>query len=217
MTCTCSAPAQQRPGALVDGGARRVDVVDERERARPRAGCERAAHVAPACERIQAALAAVRPACGARAARPAGPDQRPSSPASSVGGSAPRCKRRSRTAGTTASASTLGRCSSWATNAPASRTGEISPRFQRATTSSTGPSSQSAERAVVNQRSRAHARQVLTVRAVGAPQRSHDGAARARTRWPQSSHIHSPGRRHAAQRRGSTRRRSEVGLDMRPG
>jgi hypothetical protein len=48
--------AQQRPGALVDGGARRVDVVDERQRARPRTRGERAAHVAPASERIQTAL-----------------------------------------------------------------------------------------------------------------------------------------------------------------
>jgi hypothetical protein len=69
----------------------------------------------------------------------------------------------------------------------------------------------------VNQRSRAHARQVLIDRAVGAPQRSHSGAARARTRWPQSSHIHSPGREHAAQRRGSTRRTSEASDDMGPG
>jgi hypothetical protein len=48
--------AQQRPGALVDGGARRVNVVDERERARPRTRGECAAHVTPACERIQTAL-----------------------------------------------------------------------------------------------------------------------------------------------------------------
>jgi hypothetical protein len=49
---------QQRPGALVHRGAGRVDVVDERHRARPRAGCERVPHVAPPRERIQAALRA---------------------------------------------------------------------------------------------------------------------------------------------------------------
>ena len=55
---------QQGPGALVDRGAGRVDVVDERHRARPRAGCERIPHVAPAGGRIQAPLRA-------HAARPA--------------------------------------------------------------------------------------------------------------------------------------------------
>jgi hypothetical protein len=52
------ARSQQRTGAFVDRGARRVDVVDERHRARPGTGCERIAHVAAARERVQAALRA---------------------------------------------------------------------------------------------------------------------------------------------------------------
>ena len=58
------ARSQQRPGALVDRGAGRVDVVDERHRARAGASGERVPHVAPARDGVQAAL---RP----HAARPA--------------------------------------------------------------------------------------------------------------------------------------------------
>jgi hypothetical protein len=46
----------QRPGALVDGRARGVDVVDEREGARAGTGREGAAHVAPARTGIEPAL-----------------------------------------------------------------------------------------------------------------------------------------------------------------
>ena len=145
------------------------------------------------------------------------PHQRASSVAISAGGSAPRSNRRSRTAGTTAIASTAGRGSSWAISAAARRPGEISPRFQRPTSASAGPSSQSAERAVVNQRSRLHARHAATVSAVGAPHRPHSGAASARRAAPQSSHIHSPGVRQAAQRRGNTRRTREPSGCISPG
>jgi hypothetical protein len=61
------------------------------------------------------------------------------------------------------------------------RPGAISPRFQRAITSTSGPSSQSAERALANQRRRAHARHEATAMAVGAPQRAQRGGASARS------------------------------------
>jgi hypothetical protein len=48
----------QRPRAFVGGGARRVDVVDERQRARPVVRGERAPDVAPARARIEPALRA---------------------------------------------------------------------------------------------------------------------------------------------------------------
>jgi hypothetical protein len=48
----------QGPCALVDGRAGRVDVVDERQRPRSRAGREGAAHVAAARARVESALRA---------------------------------------------------------------------------------------------------------------------------------------------------------------
>jgi hypothetical protein len=93
----------------------------------------------------------------------------------------------------------------------------MSPRFQPATRLGTGPLSQSAERALVNQRSLLHARQAGTASSVGAPQRAHSGRASARICGPHSSHIHSPGRRQAAQRRGRARRMSEASDGMAPG
>jgi hypothetical protein len=56
-----------------------------------------------------------------------------------------------------------------------------------------------------------------TASAVGAPQRAHSGAASARRRGPQPSHIQSPGARQATQRRGSTSRTSEESVGMAPG
>jgi hypothetical protein len=110
--------------------------------------------------------------------------QRASPAASTPGGSATRSRKRSRTAGTTAIASATGRGTSCTTSAAASAPGAISPRFQRARSCCSGPSSQCAERAVVNQRRRAQARQAPTASAVGDPQRAHSGAVSARIRGP---------------------------------
>ena len=209
----------QRPGALVDGRARRVDVVDERQRARSRARGERAAHVAAARRRVEPALRAH----GARAADERHDRHAPTSAraraASSAGGSAPRSEQAVAHGGHDGDRIDRGRGSSCTTSAAARRPGEISPRFQRADERrAAGPSSQSAERAVVNQRRRAHARQDVDGeggrRAAARAQRRRQ---RAQLRRRSASHIHSPGARHATQRRGSTRRTSEVSEGMRPG
>jgi len=49
----------QRPCALVDGRARRVDVVDKGQHPRSRARREGAAHVAATCARVESALRAI--------------------------------------------------------------------------------------------------------------------------------------------------------------
>ena len=164
-------------------------------------------------------VAVARPACAGGAGITGTSHQPPSSRASSAGGSAPRSSRRSRTAGTTAIASTGGRGSSWTISAAARRAGEISPRFQRPTSASAGPSSHSAERAVVSQRRRLQARQdVTTSGRRGATTPAQRGRERAQARAAALAHPlarrgagDAAARQHEADERGERRHGARLG------
>ena len=95
-------------------------------------------------------------------------------------------------------------------------------RSRRASSAATRPApgrpSQSAERAVVNQRSRLHARQAATASAVGAPQRAHSGAASG-AQLRAAALAHPLARRGGRRRSGAAaaRRTSEASEGMAPG